>query len=108
MQEIVNESVSTSFSSLGLSDNNMNFYDFFELSRSASSTEIQEAYFGWLNRFQDSNQALYSILDDKELDEEQQFAKLAFETLIDNEKRKHYDKTCGLGSVTAKPRFGIT
>lgn len=91
MPETSNSSPSEVFSTMGFSDNQVSYYDFFGLDRKATSTQVQEAYFSWLNRYQNGNEALYSLMDGGALEEEQRFAKRAFEVLMDPVKKEKYD-----------------
>ena len=69
----------------------LSYYEILNVPEDADSTRIREAFFKLSSTYQESNQALYSILDESGLEGELEKINRAYEVLSDPEKRKKYD-----------------
>ena len=71
---------------------NLNYYEILEISMSASSLEVRQAYEEAFSMYSEDSLVTYSLFGDKEREEILKRIEEAFATLIDREKRAEYDR----------------
>ena len=72
------------------------YYEVLGVEPTSSSLQIREAYFRLKSTYTDSNQAIYSLMNESDLAERIKKIEAAFDTLRDVENRTKYNQTIGL------------
>lgn len=90
------ESIPEAASGTYMNDDNeilRDHYSVFGIEKNASQQDVREAYFRLKNTYNQSNQALYSLIDDQEVQDSLAEIRSAYDVLCDPDKRYQYDLT---------------
>ena len=74
------------------SDELKDYYEILNLEKNASNSDIRQSYFRLKNTYSHSNQALYSLLEEDDLQDSLGEIREAYDVLIEPESRLTYDK----------------
>jgi len=78
---------------------NLNFYEILEVSPEASQGEIQKAYERAKKTYHCDSMAVYSLLDENEIEEMSGLIEEAYQTIGNEKRRREYDQTLGCAEV---------
>ena len=74
------------------SDELKDYYEILNLEKNASNSDIRQSYFRLKNTYSHSNQALYSLLEEDDLQDSLGEIREAYDVLIEPERRLAYDQ----------------
>jgi curved DNA-binding protein CbpA len=75
---------------------NLNYYEVLEVSPNASQSEIRNAYEQARKTYSRDSLAIYSLLDERELETMSRLIEEAYQTIGNEKGRREYDRTLGL------------
>lgn len=80
------------------------YYEILGVDPSSSSLQIREAYFRLKSAYTDSNQAIYSLMNEADLADRIRQIESAFDTLRDVDSRSLYNQSIGIEKRTSTSR----
>lgn len=81
------------------SDELKDYYEILNLEKNASNSDIRQSYFRLKNTYSHSNQALYSLLEEDDLQDSLGEIREAYDVLIEPESRLTYDQQLVLSGL---------